>query len=165
MKSFLSLCLAIAVCILVTTGCKNTNKEQPGTSTQATQNAKSSRHMFGKVSNDGKTFVNGGDSQKYNVNNPDAVANYEGQDAAMLVQVDPETNTIHVVQIEPMQTMSGKVSQDGKTFTSDSGSKNYTVSNPDALKGHEGQHVALIVHVDPQDGVLHIAQVEMPGKP
>jgi hypothetical protein len=58
------------------------------------------------------------------------------------------------------QQMSGKVSDNGKTFTSDQDNKSYTVSNPDALKGLEGQHVALIVHVDPDTGVVRIMQVE-----
>jgi len=58
--------------------------------------------------------------------------------------------------------MAGKVSDNGKTFTSDQDSKSYTVSNPDALKGLEGQHVALMVHVDPDTGVVRILQVQGP---
>jgi hypothetical protein len=58
--------------------------------------------------------------------------------------------------------MSGKVSDNGKTFTSDQDSKSYTVSNPDALKGMEGQHVALTVHVDPDTGMVRIMQVAAP---
>jgi hypothetical protein len=58
--------------------------------------------------------------------------------------------------------MSGNVSSNGKSFTSDSTNKSYKVDNPDALKGHEGQHVAIIVHVDPDTGVIHIMQVEVP---
>jgi hypothetical protein len=58
--------------------------------------------------------------------------------------------------------MSGKVSSNGKTFTNDSDSKKYKVNNPDALKGYEDQHVAVIVHVDPDTGTLHIIQVAPP---
>jgi len=36
--------------------------------------------------------------------------------------------------------------------------------DPDALKGHEGQHVALVVHVDTASGLVQIAQVE-PARP
>ena len=61
--------------------------------------------------------------------------------------------------------MSGNVSSNGKTFTNDKDSKDYKVDNPDALKGHEGQHVAIIVHVDPDTGVIHIMQVEAPPQP
>jgi uncharacterized low-complexity protein len=60
------------------------------------------------------------------------------------------------------KNMSGKVSPNGKTFTNDADNKKYKVNNPDALKGHEDQHVAVIVHVDPDTGDLHIVQVEVP---
>jgi type II secretory pathway pseudopilin PulG len=60
------------------------------------------------------------------------------------------------------QHMSGKVSKNGKTFTDSSSNKSYNVSNPDALAGHEGQPVGLIVHVDPDNNVIHIIQVEAP---
>ena len=60
------------------------------------------------------------------------------------------------------KNMSGKVSSNGKTFTNDADNKKYKVNNPDALKGHEDQHVAVIVQVDPDTGDLHIVQVEVP---
>lgn len=58
------------------------------------------------------------------------------------------------------QQMSGTVSKNGKNFTNRADNKTYTVSNPDALTGHEGQPVGLIVHVDPDNNVIHIIQVE-----
>jgi len=36
--------------------------------------------------------------------------------------------------------VTGKISDDGKTFVGDTGSKSWTISNPDAVKGHEGHH-------------------------
>lgn len=60
------------------------------------------------------------------------------------------------------KNMSGKVSSNGKTFTSDADSKKYQVNNPDALKDYEDQHVAVIVAVDPDTGDLHIIHVEAP---
>jgi len=60
------------------------------------------------------------------------------------------------------QNMSGNVSANGKNFVSDKDNKKYKVDNPDALKDHEGQHVAIIVRVDPDRGDLHIMQVELP---
>jgi hypothetical protein len=60
------------------------------------------------------------------------------------------------------QNMSGSVSANGKNFVSDKDNKKYTVDNPDALKGHEGQHLAIIVRVDPDTGDLHVMQVELP---
>jgi len=60
------------------------------------------------------------------------------------------------------QTVSGTVSKNGKSFVNDADNKTYTVGNPGLLAGHEGQHVALVVHVDPDTNVIHIMQVEMP---
>jgi hypothetical protein len=39
-------------------------------------------------------------------------------------------------------SITGKISDDGKMFVSDKDSKSWTISNPDAVKGHEGHHVA-----------------------
>ncbi len=58
------------------------------------------------------------------------------------------------------QHMSGTVSKNGKSFTDSSNNQTYRVNNPDALSGHEGQPVGLIVHVDPDNNVIHIIQVE-----
>jgi hypothetical protein len=45
-------------------------------------------------------------------------------------------------------SVSGKVSADGKMFTSDKDNKMWTVSNPEALKGHEGHHVTIKAKID-----------------
>ena len=44
-----------------------------------------------------------------------------------------------------MKTISitGKISDDGKMFVSDKDSKSWTISNPEAVKGHEGYQVTL----------------------
>jgi hypothetical protein len=128
----------------------------------ANQKSKGDQSMVGKVSSDGKTFTDTSNSKNYKVDNPDSLQSSEGQNVAVLVHVDPDTGTIHIVQLEPTQEMSGKVSADDKNFVSDKDSKNYTVDNPDALKGHEGQHVALVFHVDPDTGDIQVTQVEMP---
>ena len=59
------------------------------------------------------------------------------------------------------QTISGKVSNQGKTFTSDKG-QSYTVDNPSSLQNYDNQQVAVIVQVDPNTGDLHIIHVQMP---
>jgi hypothetical protein len=55
----------------------------------------------------------------------------------------------------------GKISDDGKMFVSDSDSKNWTISNPDAVKGHEGHHVILTAHVDVDKSEVHIMSLKM----
>jgi hypothetical protein len=62
------------------------------------------------------------------------------------------------------QNVSGTVSQDGRTFTNDKDNKSYTVTNPDALKGHEGDHVMLVVRVDPDTNAIYVSQVELPSQ-
>ena len=39
--------------------------------------------------------------------------------------------------------VTGKIGDDGKTFVSDKDSKSWTITNPDAVKGHEGHHITL----------------------
>jgi Flp pilus assembly protein TadD len=60
------------------------------------------------------------------------------------------------------QNMSGTVSQDRKTITNDRDNKNYKVDNPTSLKGKEGQHVSVMVAVDPDTNTIHIIQLEEP---
>jgi len=55
----------------------------------------------------------------------------------------------------------GKISEDGKTFTSDKDKKSWTVTNPEALKGHEGHEVTLKAHVDDAKNEIHVISVKM----
>jgi hypothetical protein len=58
-------------------------------------------------------------------------------------------------------SVSGKVSADGKMFTSDKDNKMWTVSNPEALKGHEGHHVTIKARIDAARNQIDIASVKM----
>jgi hypothetical protein len=58
-------------------------------------------------------------------------------------------------------TLSGKISADGRTFVSDKDNKTWTVSNPEALKGHEGHEVMLKAHVDEAKNEIHVTSVKM----
>jgi hypothetical protein len=57
----------------------------------------------------------------------------------------------------------GKISDDGKTFVSDKDGKSWTISNPDAVKGHEGHHVALKAHVSADKGEVEVVSLKMAG--
>jgi len=57
-------------------------------------------------------------------------------------------------------SISGKVSDDGKTFV-DKDNKSWTVSNPEALKGHEGHEVTLKAHEDAAKNEIHVVSVKM----
>jgi pentapeptide MXKDX repeat protein len=58
-------------------------------------------------------------------------------------------------------TVSGKVSDDGKMFVSDKDNKTWTVTNPEALKGHEGHHVTVKAHVDAAKNEMQVSSVKM----
>ena len=60
-------------------------------------------------------------------------------------------------------SVTGKISDDGKTFTSDKDGKSWTISNPDAVKGHEGHHVVLKAHVYPDKNEVHVMSLKMAG--
>jgi hypothetical protein len=57
--------------------------------------------------------------------------------------------------------LAGKISDDGKTFTSDKDKKSWTVANPEALKGHEGHEVTLKANVDSAKNEIHVLSVKM----
>jgi pentapeptide MXKDX repeat protein len=57
--------------------------------------------------------------------------------------------------------VTGKISDDGKSFVSDSDSKSWTISNPDAVKGHEGHHVTLTANVDADKSEVWVKSLKM----
>jgi pentapeptide MXKDX repeat protein len=57
--------------------------------------------------------------------------------------------------------VTGKISDDGKTFVGDTDSKSWTISNPDAVKGHEGHHVILTAHVYADKNEVHVMSLKM----
>jgi hypothetical protein len=57
--------------------------------------------------------------------------------------------------------VTGKISDDGKTFVSDSDSKTWAIDNPDAVKGHEGHHVVLTAQVDADKSEVHVKSLKM----
>ena len=66
-------------------------------------------------------------------------------------------------RITPQKAVSvtGKISDDGKMFVSDEDSKSWTISNPDAVKGHEGHYVTLQAQVDADKNEVHVESLKM----
>jgi hypothetical protein len=58
-------------------------------------------------------------------------------------------------------SITGKISEDGKMFVNDQDSKSWTISNPDAVKGHEGHHVTLKAQVDTDNNEVHVVSLKM----
>ena len=59
--------------------------------------------------------------------------------------------------------VTGKISDDGKTFVSDKDGKSWAISNPDAVKGHEGHHVTLKANVDADKSAVEVVSLKMAG--
>jgi hypothetical protein len=57
--------------------------------------------------------------------------------------------------------VTGTISDDGKMFVSDKDSQTWTITNPDAVKGHEGHHVTLTAHVDADKSEVHVMSLKM----
>jgi membrane protein implicated in regulation of membrane protease activity len=57
-------------------------------------------------------------------------------------------------------TVSGTVGADGTTFV-DKDNKSWTVTNPEALKGHEGHEVTLTAHMNAAKNAVHVVSVKM----
>ena len=60
-------------------------------------------------------------------------------------------------------SLMGKISDDGKTFVSDKDGKSWTISNPEAVKGHEGHHVTLKAHVSANTDTVEVVSLKMSG--
>jgi hypothetical protein len=61
----------------------------------------------------------------------------------------------------PLKTIAGTISDDGKTFTADKDKKEWTIKNPEDVKGHEGHHVKLQAHVYADTNEVHVMKVTM----
>jgi hypothetical protein len=80
-----------------------------------------------------------------------AVAQYGAQ------QPDNSKSSMSVKTV----SITGKISDDGKMFVSDKDSKSWTISNPDAVKGHEGYQVTLQAQVDADKNEVYVVSLKM----
>ena len=58
-------------------------------------------------------------------------------------------------------SISGKISTDGQSLVSDKDGKSWTISNPEAVKGHEGHHVIVTAQADKAKGELQVVSLKM----
>ena len=58
-------------------------------------------------------------------------------------------------------SITGEISDDGKMFVNDKDGKSWTISNPAAVKGHEGHHVILQAQVDTDKNEVHVVSLKM----
>src|ERR1700722_2918893 len=57
--------------------------------------------------------------------------------------------------------LTGKISDTRHTFITDSDGKTWTIINPDAVKGHESQHVTVIASVDAYKNEINVVSVKV----
>ena len=81
------------------------------------------------------------------------------QDTTKAAQTTPETAKAEKAPAKAV-TVTGKVGADAKTFV-DKDNKSWTVTNPEALKGHEGHDVTLKAHLDAAKNEVHVVSVKM----
>jgi hypothetical protein len=82
------------------------------------------------------------------------------QDSVKQDSMTSSPTSTSTLSTNPM-SISGKVSDDGKTFVSDNDSKSWTVSNPEALKGHEGHQVTVSANVNADKNEVQVLSVKM----
>ena len=58
-------------------------------------------------------------------------------------------------------SVTGTISDDGKMFVNDKDNKSWTISNPDAVKGHEGHQVMLLAQMDADKNAVHVVSLKM----
>lgn len=83
-----------------------------------------------------------------------AMAQETGAPSASGQQSTPTTKTAK----SKTEHLKGKISQDGNTFTDDKTQKTWTIANPEAVKGHEGQDVRLSAQVS--ESSIHVKSVK-----
>ena len=88
------------------------------------------------------------------------VAAYPNQSSSNAQSTDQQSASSSTAK-PPLRTIAGKISDDGKTFTADKDGKQWTLKNPEDVKGHEGHHVKLRAHVYKDTNELHVMKVTM----
>jgi hypothetical protein len=81
------------------------------------------------------------------------------QDTTKAAQTKPETAKAEKTPAKAVM-LTGKVSADAKTFV-DKDNKSWTVTNREALKGHEGHDVTLKAQLDSAKNEIHVVSVKM----
>jgi pentapeptide MXKDX repeat protein len=85
---------------------------------------------------------------------------------AALAQDAPKDNSMKQDSMKSdsmgkLMRVTGKIGDDGKSFVGDKDGKNWTIINPEAVKGHEGHHVTLKAHVNADKMEVHVMSLKM----
>jgi hypothetical protein len=94
-KKLMAICLAMAFLTAALASAQDTMKHDD-------MKADSSKEMkiTGKISDDGKMFVNDKDSKSWTIVNPEAVKGHEGHHVTLSAHVYPDKNEVHVMSLK-----------------------------------------------------------------
>ena len=96
MKKLMTICFALALLTFTMASAQdnmqNDNMKADGSS-KAVQ-------VTGKISDDGKMFVNDKDNKSWTITNPDTVKGHEGHHVTLTAQCNANKNEVHVMSLK-----------------------------------------------------------------
>jgi hypothetical protein len=98
MKKLMVISFGLAL-LMSTVAMAQYGAQQPDNSKSSASSMKAVS-VTGKISEDGKMFVNDQDSKSWMIANPDAVKGHEGHHVTLKAQVDADKNEVHVVSLK-----------------------------------------------------------------
>ena len=96
MKKLMTICFALA---LLTFGVASAQDTMHNDNMKSDASMKAV-HVTGKVSDDGKMFVDDKDSKSWTINNPEAVKGHEGHLVNLTAQCNTDKNEVHVMSLK-----------------------------------------------------------------
>jgi len=97
MRKLMTICLALAILGFVGVAAAQDTMSHDTMKADAPQKAVK---ITGKISDDGKMFVNDSDKKSWEIVNPDAVKGHEGHHVILTAHVYPDKNQVHVMSLK-----------------------------------------------------------------
>ena len=96
MKKLMTICFALA---LLTFGVASAQDSMQNDNMKADASKKAIQ-VTGKISDDGKMFVNDKDNKSWTITNPDTVKGHEGHHVTLTAHVYADKNEVHVMSLK-----------------------------------------------------------------
>jgi pentapeptide MXKDX repeat protein len=96
MKKLMTICFAMSLLLCGFAVAQDAMKQD---SMKSDSSAKAVK-ITGKISDDGKMFVNEKDSKSWTIVNPEAVKGHEGHHVTLTAHVYPDKNEVHVMSLK-----------------------------------------------------------------
>jgi hypothetical protein len=98
MKKLMVISVALAL-LMSTVAMAQYGAQQPDNNSKS-GTAMKAVSITGKISDDGKMFVNDKDGKSWTIANPDTVKGHEGHHVILQAHVDADKNEVHVVSLK-----------------------------------------------------------------